>query len=297
MATITILGAGELGSCMGRVLSSAGASVHLWDADTAKHPQQQDLSVVVPLADAIFFCIPASAYEPAARSIAPFLREGVPIVSCAKGVDVKKGRFLDQLLTDVFGSQNPFALLSGPMLAEEIDEGKRTSAVLATRDHDLFGTLAPLFRGSLLSVRHSSDVRGVAIAGVVKNVYAILLGACDGSGLGHNARGALLARSIDEMARCIHALGGSRETAYSLAGLGDLDATGSTEYSKNYSVGKGLAQSGVCTSFSEGRASVDIIFRMLSSDSKDFPCMNGVVHMLSCTRQPVDVLKELLISA
>ena len=61
---------------------------------------------------------------------------------------------------------------------------------------------------------------GVEVGAAVKNVLAIATGVCDGLGLGHNARAALVTRGLAEMARLAEVLGGRRETLMGLAGMG-----------------------------------------------------------------------------
>lgn len=65
------------------------------------------------------------------------------------------------------------------------------------------------------------------VGGAVKNVLAIASGICDGLGLGHNARAALLTRGLARRwwGRFGLALGARRETLMGLAGMGDLILT------------------------------------------------------------------------
>src|SRR5690606_22799701 len=81
---------------------------------------------------------------------------------------------------------------------------------------------------------------GVEIAGALKNVYALACGAVEGASLGASARAALIARGYAEMARMVHALGGSAHTLTGLAGLGDLTLTCTSVQSRNYQFGMAL---------------------------------------------------------
>jgi glycerol-3-phosphate dehydrogenase (NAD(P)+) len=76
----------------------------------------------------------------------------------------------------------------------------------------------------------------------VKNVMAIAAGICDGMGLGHNARAALLTRGLAEIARLGLKLGGRSETLSGLSGVGDLILTCTGDLSRNRQVGLLLAQ-------------------------------------------------------
>jgi glycerol-3-phosphate dehydrogenase (NAD(P)+) len=88
-----------------------------------------------------------------------------------------------------------------------------------------------------LRVYTSSDPMGVQVAGALKNVIAIAVGASDGLGFGQNARAALITRGLSEIARLGVAKGGRAGTAAGLAGLGDLVLTCTGEMSRNRTVG------------------------------------------------------------
>src|SRR3989338_844635 len=83
----------------------------------------------------------------------------------------------------------------------------------------------------------TSDVRGVAVAGVLKNIYALGLGIAHALGWGENQKGWFVSRALREMARAAELLGGTRETMLGIAGLGDLVATGFSPHSHNRTTG------------------------------------------------------------
>jgi glycerol-3-phosphate dehydrogenase (NAD(P)+) len=88
----------------------------------------------------------------------------------------------------------------------------------------------------------SDDIRGVELAGALKNVLAIGAGMGDGLGFGDNTKGALLARGLNEMARLGMKMGARLDTFMGIAGVGDLFATASSKLSRNYRVGYALGQ-------------------------------------------------------
>jgi glycerol-3-phosphate dehydrogenase (NAD(P)+) len=61
-------------------------------------------------------------------------------------------------------------------------------------------------------------------------------------GLGDNCRGSLLTRGMAEIVRVSIQLGANPSTLYGLSGMGDLIATCSSPYSRNYTVGSLLGQ-------------------------------------------------------
>ena len=285
MKHIVIIGAGELGGCIGTLLKSkASLVVEWWDSDPSKVPNQKPLSMVMPRADFLFLCVPSWVFRNALTNVKLHLKKSTIIVSFAKGIEQSTHKTMDMLLSEVLGRAQPIALMSGPMLAEELEKGFPAGALLASRRRDVYERVARVFSGTPLTVCHSFDVRGVAISGALKNVYAMALGMSDGLELGMNTRGLLLVRAVEEMASILSLTGGRAATAYSLAGIGDLIATGSSEYSKNYSVGKAFAQSGICSIESEGKASLVALESIIGSYAKKLRLFQTVKMVISCKK-------------
>jgi glycerol-3-phosphate dehydrogenase (NAD(P)+) len=123
-------------------------------------------------------------------------------------------------------------------------------------------------------------MRGVALAGIIKNIYAIGLGIAGGLMWGDNQKGWLTGVAIREMANIIKLLGGEKETAYSVAGLGDLIATGYSPYSRNREVGNELVKTGTCCLESEGSRSLPIIASLLGQEKNTLPFFTALEEIL-----------------
>src|SRR5207302_785384 len=86
------------------------------------------------------------------------------------------------------------------------------------------------FRSNTFRMAVTDDVPGVEYATVGKNVTAIGMGLLDGFGKVsnlqyRNAKAGLFTTAVDELVTLTTALGGRRETAFGLAGLGDALVT------------------------------------------------------------------------
>ncbi len=104
------------------------------------------------------------------------------------------------------------------------------------------------------------------MCGVLKNVYAVGLGIASGLKLGSNFNGWLIAQAVHEMELVLPHLGGHSETGQSLAGLGDLIATGFSTYSTNRTCGIQLVDTGVCNMDSEGMISIPFLLNRLEGE-------------------------------
>ena len=88
----------------------------------------------------------------------------------------------------------------------------------------------------------NEDLVGVELCAAAKNVIALAAGGVDGLGLGDNAKAALIARGLAEMARLGEACGARAETFSGLAGMGDLIVTCWSRLGRNRRAGELIAQ-------------------------------------------------------
>src|SRR6516225_9066001 len=179
----------------------------------------------------------ARALRAAAGAIAPALREGTPVIACAKGIERGTHRFMTEVIAESAPAALP-AILSGPSFAADVARGLPAAVTLAAGDESVAAALARALGSAALRPYHSTDVRGVEIGGAAKNVLAIVAG----RGLGASADAALVTRGFAELFRFGRAFGARPETLTGLSGLGDVILTCSSAQSRNYSYGMALGR-------------------------------------------------------
>jgi glycerol-3-phosphate dehydrogenase (NAD(P)+) len=173
--------------------------------------------------------------------ILPALRQDVPVLSLAKGMEI--GTFMrpSEILRQMLGSPR-VAVLSGPSHAEEVSRGCPTTVVAASLDGDFARWIQQCLGTERFRVYTNVDVVGVELAGALKNIMGLAAGIGDGLELGDNSKAALLTRGLVEMARFGVALGAEQQTFFGLAGLGDLITTCVSRHGRNRRVGERLAR-------------------------------------------------------
>jgi glycerol-3-phosphate dehydrogenase (NAD(P)+) len=188
-----------------------------------------------PLADAdlIVVAVPSAVYGDVVAS----LGGDAPILSLTKGLDPATGERLSTLVQG-----RPVAVLTGPNIAEEIARDFPAAAVIASQDGQLALDLQAAITSVTFRVYVSEDVVGVELCAAAKNVIALAAGGADGLGLGDNAKAALVARGLAEMARLAEAAGGKQGTFAGLAGMGDLVVTCWSRSGRNRRAGELIAQ-------------------------------------------------------
>jgi len=286
---IVIVGAGALGSVMAKILKQNRAnSVALWDIVPGKVEKQQPLGKILPSADAVFLCMPTTALRSAAMAINPHLRRKALVIGMSKGIEDNTNLTLDRMLRKILPWRQRIGLLFGPMLASEIITGSCANAVLASRTRITLLRIAKAFAETQLRVNLSHDVRGVALCGALKNVYAIGMGVIKALGAGDNARGAYVAAATEEMRRIVRQLGGRERTVYGYAGLADLVATGLSESSRNHQVGCALGNRSDCQG-SEGSRAALSFSELLGRKLGSFAILHALVRVLDCGADPEEI--------
>jgi glycerol-3-phosphate dehydrogenase (NAD(P)+) len=251
---VVVVGGGSWGTAFSRVLRNREHDVTLACrdpeqvraiAETGRNPRYLthcDLRGVTattiddaPIADAelVVVALPSAVYG----SVVRVLPGTAPILSLTKGLDPETGERLSTLVRD-----RPVAVLSGPNIADEISRDFPAAAVIASDDQQLALKLQAAVNSPTFRVYVNDDIVGVELCAAAKNVIALAAGGADGLGLGDNAKAALVARGLAEMARLAEAAGGKQETFAGLAGMGDLVVTCWSKVGRNRRAGELIAQ-------------------------------------------------------
>ncbi len=130
---------------------------------------------------------------------------------------------------------------SGPNLAREIDKGQMAGTVLASTFDEVIKQGRKALSNRNFKVYSSSDVKGVELTGVLKNIIAIAAGALHGIGYGENSKAMLISRGLAELTWIGTILGCNPSSFLGMAGIGDLVATCSSQLSRNFTVGRMIA--------------------------------------------------------
>ena len=269
---IAVLGAGAWGTALAATIRRAGPIVRLWgrsrevicEINTQARNTRYLGDAALPAgltgvlemrdalsnADAVLIVVPSQYVRNLARQAAEYLKPGVPVAICAKGIEAETGLLMTQVTEEELPG-HPVGVISGPTFAIETVLNHPTAATVAfpfTQADRLRPQDSPAARLAVSLTTESfrayvsDDVLGVEVGGAVKNVIAIACGMMAGAGFAENTRAALITRGIDEIKVLAEALGGRRETVTGLSGIGDLSLTCSSVTSRNMSLGQQLGR-------------------------------------------------------
>lgn len=205
----------------------------------------------------LFFMVPSGAYFEVIRRFAPFLYPYHLIIHGTKGLalNLEEGQTLENLeklkreqiltMSEVILQETVavrVGCLAGPNISTELILEQPAATVIASHYNEVILEGQRLLRSERFQVYGNSDIIGVELSGVLKNIIAIAAGALAGLGLGENAKGLLISRGMVEMVHLSKALGGSVQSVIGLAGVGDLVTTCNSVHSRNFTVGYRLAK-------------------------------------------------------
>lgn len=323
MANIGIIGAGSWGTALTFELTNNGNQVTIWSIDPSEvrmineqHEQTvklpgvrlpesvhatSDLEGAICGRDLLVLAVPSPFTRSTARSMAPFVPEGMLIVSVAKGVEEDSLLTLTQIIEEEI-PQCRTAVLSGPTHAEEVGQGLPTAIVAgaARRGDALY--VQDVFMSDVFRVYTSPDVLGIQIGGALKNVAALAAGIADGLGYGDNTKAALITRGMAEIARLGMAMGGRQESFTGLTGIGDLIVTCASMHSRNRRAGILIGQGRTpqeamdeVQQVVEGVYSAKAARQLSARYGIETPIIEQVCLVLEEGKDPADAVRDLML--
>jgi glycerol-3-phosphate dehydrogenase (NAD(P)+) len=238
--------------------------------------------------------------------VCAYVPAGAGVVSVAKGLENgtlerPSKVILDILKDDPDSRPRPIGVLSGPTIAAELARCLPATMIAASEDAAFAEKVQKLFTTSYLRIYTSEDPLGVEVAGALKNVIAIAAGILDGLQAGFNAKSALLARGLAEIARLGVAMGAKPETFFGLAGIGDLATTCFSPEGRNRSCGEALGKGERPDDFLkhskyvvEGVATTKSVVELAQKHRVDMPITMAVHAVLFNGLDPIDAIARLM---
>ena len=173
------------------------------------------------------------------HQIANNYKKNLPIILLTKGLAIEENELMTlsdkikKLLREKGHTEINVSAIKGPCLAAGLANKMRTGTVIANPDIKETELLKKIISTDYYSTEISDDLTGVELAGAIKNIYSMLIGASEGlsnskaskeiqSKYYLNTSASLIHRSISEMVEFVSHYGGKADTVYGLAGLGDL---------------------------------------------------------------------------
>jgi len=263
METIGIIGGGSFGSALADMIGTKGHPVLQWyrsgesatlfntTRENAKYlpgvtlsanvAATDDLEKVARSSKLLIVSVPSVHFRQVARRLGDWVDGSQILVSTTKGIEADSFKLMTEVLREETCCLK-LGALSGPNLAKEIAARKPSGTVIASRYDEVILKVQEVLSGPYFRVYSNSDVYGVELGGVLKNVYAIATGLVAALKMGDNTMGMLITRALAEMSRFAEKMGSNPLTFLGLAGVGDLVTTCTSPLSRNFRVGRMLGE-------------------------------------------------------
>ena len=262
MQNITVLGAGYMGSAITFPLSDNGNKINLWgtwlDDEMVKaslegfHPKLKkplpekvkvfygrDLKSAIADAEIIFIGVASEGFIEVFKMLLDNLHpeKNYFFFKLTKGLVEYKGKVYraTKAAKEMFAAKFPnkefnWTSIGGPVRAFDLSERMPAASVYGSSSEKM-KALVTNFSTTYYRIFPTNDLIGTEICSMLKNIYAISAGLCDGiykkenESKYFNLLSFLFNQGIKEMSKIVNIAGCSQETIYDLAGIGDLHVT------------------------------------------------------------------------
>ena len=307
---ITVVGCGRWGSLIAWYLDKINHNVTLYGRKESKHmmrfinERKNDLLTLnetvnlstnlidLEKSEVIIISIDSQGLQNFMDEIKSLSLKEKIFVLCMKGIEIKTGRRLSEVLKDNLNSSNKVAVWIGPGHVEEFYHGIPNCMVIDSEDSDVKDKLVEEFSSSLIRFYYGQDLIGNEIGAASKNVIGIAAGMLDGYRLS-SLKGALMSRGTREISRLIKAMGGNELSAYGLCHLGDYEATVFSKYSHNRMFGEKFILGEKYEHLAEGYYTVKALMTLSEKYNVELPICKAVYDILYLNKEPKETLSKL----
>jgi glycerol-3-phosphate dehydrogenase (NAD(P)+) len=325
MDNILVVGGGSWGTAFADYLARLGKNVKLWVLEKeviqsilAKrentvflpgiqlsanlHPVT-DLEGEADKADILILAVPSKFIRAAMLRIKKVLPTGQTLVNLSKGFEFDSLKTISEVAKEVFGPEIAarWITVSGPSFARELAFQHPTAVVAASANETLLKDIQNSFSSTGLRIYRTDDLKGLEVAGAVKNVMAIAAGMINGLGFGTNTTAALVTRANMEISRLGIKLGARAETFWGLGGVGDLMLTCFGSLSRNFQLGRKIALGSSLDAaekstpmVAEGVETTKAVNQIARAMAIDMPISQGVYQVLFTGQDARKAISELM---
>ncbi len=256
-----IIGSGSWATALAKILIDSGNEVHWYfrfketvrkfqagahnpsyltsvTFDLDKIHFYTDVREVVEACDTILLVTPSPYIKGTFDKLQGHELAGKFILNAVKGIIPEEYLLISDYLTKEFGvPSDMIGVISGPTHAEEVAMDRMSYLTIACSDMGNAEKIEEKLVCDYVRTLVSSDVNGIEYCSVLKNIYAIATGICQGLRMGDNFQAVLIANAAAEMDRFTKALSTTRKPITDSVYLGDLLVTAYSRYSRNRTFG------------------------------------------------------------
>lgn len=261
-----------------------------------------NLEKAIKDSDTIIIAIPSPYVKQYFRRIWNNTFKGKFMVSALKGIIPNDNMVMSEFLASNFKIPiENTGVLSGPCHAEEVALERLSFLTVASKDQTKAKLLSEAINSRILKAAVSDDVVGIELAAVLKNIYAIAAGICQGLLYGDNFQAVLMSNCAKEMSRFLNGVIPLERNITEQHYLGDMLVTGYSQFSRNRTlgamIGKGYSVKSAqleMEMIAEGYYGAKCIHELNSRFNIDIPIAETVYRILYEKLSPQNGIKKLI---
>ena len=259
-----------------------------------------DINSVVERSDILVFAIPAAFLEDALSKLKISLDNKI-IISAIKGMIPEENLIIAKYFNTKFNiPYSSFGVIAGPCHAEEVALERLSYLTIASETKNISEYISSKLNCRYLQTFVSDDIIGTEYSAVLKNIFALAAGICNGLGYGDNFQAVLISNAIREIERFANAVHPITRDIKDSAYLGDLMVTAYSKFSRNRTfgnmIGKGYSVKSAqleMNMVAEGYYAVKSISRINEKLNVDMPITNAVYNILYGNKSPKEEIDKL----
>ncbi|MEI3801626.1 MULTISPECIES: NAD(P)H-dependent glycerol-3-phosphate dehydrogenase [unclassified Chitinophaga] len=221
--SIGIIGSGSWATALAKILTDNGHHIHWWirNDDTIRHMQlrhhnkhyltsvyfdtsllslSSDVKAVVAACDELVLAVPSAFLEDVLSMLPADALINKRVISAIKGLVPSTNDLIGEYLLKQFNlPASQYFTITGPCHAEEVASEKLSYLTFSGAHLDTTQSIADKFTGSYLQTIVNTDVIGVQLAAVLKNIYAMGAGIAHGQEYGDNFLSVFITNCFREM--------------------------------------------------------------------------------------------------
>lgn len=210
--------------------------------DVARINFSADINKVIAASDVLILAIPSPYIKQSLKKIRRSLHKKI-IVNAVKGMIPDENMLVTEYLHQEF--KVPIAnlgVIAGPCHAEEIVYERLSYLTVGCEDRATGQLISKLLDTDFVRATPSTDVIGLEYSSVMKNIYAIAAGMCEGLRYGDNFQAVLITNAVLEMEKFISAVNPAHRNVVASGYLGDVLVTSYSKFSRNRLFGQMIGQ-------------------------------------------------------
>ena len=205
-----------------------------------------NLEEIIAPAEIVVIATPAAFLKKIFDGISTDLIKDKIVFSAVKGIIPEYNSIPAKYIHKSFGTPyEKIGIICGPCHAEEVALERLSYLTVGCSDVSIANAMSNMLSCRYIKTTTTDDLFGTEISAVLKNVYALVAGICQGLGYGDNFQSVLISNAIQEIERFIDVVSPVHRDTKSSAYLGDLLVTAYSNFSRNrtfgFMIGKGYS--------------------------------------------------------